>query len=304
MTTDAYDPIAFHDELVDRGLIISTGVKGAYARGAVLEDVLQRLDRIFADLAAQDGAETMQFPPVVARKLVEKLGYLDNFPQLSGSIHSFFGNDSKARELSAMVAKGEDWEMLLDPTEVMMMPAACYPVYPLFSGLLPAGGRLVTVLNWIFRHEPSDEPTRLVAFRMRELVCAGEPEQVVQWRDMWLERSMRLLGDEFLLPVQSTLANDPFFGRVGKMMAANQIDQRLKFEITCPVVSKEKPTAICSFNWHQDKFASAFGIQTADRKTASTACLGFGLERVTLALFKTHGLDPKAWPSQVRSKLW
>ena len=87
-------------------------------------------------------------------------------------------------------------------------------------------------------------------------------------------------------------------------MAANQIDQRLKFEITCPVVSKENPTAICSFNWHQDKFASVFGIQTVDRKTASTACLGFGLERVTLALLKTHGLDPKVWPSQVRSKLW
>jgi len=37
---------------------------------------------------------------------------------------------------------------------------------------------------------------------------------------------------------------------------------------------------------------------------ASTACLGFGLERVTLALIKTHGFDPLGWPADVRALLW
>ena len=228
---------------------------------------------------------------------------MDNFPQLAGSVHSFFGSDSSARELSARVNNGERWEDYLDITEVMLTPAACYPVYPMFTGLLPKGGRLVTVLNWIYRHEPSDEPTRLQSFRMREYIRVGAPDDVVAWRDSWLERSLGLLGG-LGLPVQSDVASDPFFGRAGRMMATNQRDQRLKFEILVPIISAERPTAICSFNWHQDHFTSKFGIRNSDRSIAHTACLGFGLERVALALFKRHGFDITRWPADVRMQLW
>jgi seryl-tRNA synthetase len=70
------------------------------------------------------------------------------------------------------------------------------------------------------------------------------------------------------------------------------------------VISVDKPTAICSFNWHQDHFSSVFGIRNADDSVAHTACLGFGLERVTLALIKEHGFDPSEWPQDVRAQLW
>jgi seryl-tRNA synthetase len=301
--TDLYDPQAFYDDLVKSGLIIPTGIKGGYGRGALFEDVLQRFNDLVSRIAARDGAEEVMFPPIIPRTLIERVGYMDNFPQLAGSVHSFFGSDLQARELSQRVNSGARWEDYLDITEVMLTPAACYPVYPMFSGLLPRGGRLVTVLNWIYRHEPSDEPTRLQAFRMREYIRVGAPDEVVAWRDSWLQRSLDLLGG-LGLAVQSDIASDPFFGRVGKMMATNQRDQRLKFEILVPVISAERPTAICSFNWHQEHFTSKFGIQNADRSTAHTACLGFGLERVTLALFKKHGLDPSVWPTNVRLQLW
>ncbi len=300
---DKYDMAAFYEGLVEHGLILPTGIKGGYGRGPVFEDILQRFNDLVTRIAAPDNAETLMFPPIVARKLIEKVGYMDNFPHLSGSIHSFFGNDAKAKELSAKVHAGERWEDMLDITDVMLTPAACYPVYPIFSGLLPKGGRLVTVLNWVYRHEPSDEPTRLQSFRMREFIRVGTPDEVVEWRNTWLQRGLDLLG-KLGLPVASDVASDPFFGRGGKMMAASQRDQRLKFEILVPVISEEKPTAICSFNWHQDHFSSVFGIETSEREVANTACLGFGLERVTLALIKTHGFDPKQWPQAVREQLW
>jgi seryl-tRNA synthetase len=298
-----YDVDDFYAGLVDHGLIYPTGVAGAYGRGEVFEDVLRRFDALVTRTAAPDGAQEMSFPPILPRALIEKLGYLDNFPQLAGSVHSFAGNDSQARELSGRLHDGQRWEDLLEPTAVMLAPAACYPVYPNFSGLLPEGGRLVTVLGWVFRHEPSPEPTRLQSFRMREYIRVGAPEVVVQWRDDWLARSLTLLQG-LGLPAQSDVASDPFFGRVGKMMAANQMDQRLKFEILVPVISSEKPTAICSFNWHQDHFSSKFAIRQADASAAHTACLGFGLERVTLALIKAHGFEPQAWPEAVRQQLW
>jgi seryl-tRNA synthetase len=298
-----YDIDHFYASLVEAGLIIPTGVQGGYGRGPVFEDVLRSFDALVQRTAAPDGAQELMFPPIIARTLIETMGYMDNFPQLAGSVHSFAGNEAQARALSARVHAGERWEDLLDITDVMLTPAACYPVYPTFSGLLPEGGRLVTVMNWVYRHEPSPEPTRLQHFRMREHIRVGRPDEVVAWRDAWLQRALVLLGG-LGLPVQSDVASDPFFGRAGRMLAANQVDQQLKFEILCPVISLERPTAICSFNWHQDHFSSRFRIRNADDTVAHTACLGFGLERVTLALLKHHGLDPNEWPTAVREQLW
>jgi seryl-tRNA synthetase len=300
---DPFDPQAFHDGLVSAGLILPTGIRGGYGRGPAFEDVLGRFDALVMRSAADDGATELTFPPIIARELIERLGYLDNFPQLIGSVHSFFGSDVQARELSERAARGERWEDLLDITEVMLLPAACYPVYPLFSGLLPEGGRLVTTKNWCYRHEPSDEPTRLQSFRMREFIRLGAPDEVLAWRDDWLQRALALLRG-LGLPAEPDVASDPFFGRAGRMMAASQREQRLKFEIVVPVISDAQPTAICSFNWHQEHFTSALGIRRSEERVAHTACLGFGLERVTLALIKTHGFDPAAWPAPVRNQLW
>jgi seryl-tRNA synthetase len=303
VTVPAHHYESFRAGLIEHGLMLPTPVRGTWGRGPVFEDIVRRFNDLVTRTGAPDSPTELMFPPVLARALIEKMGYMDSFPQLAGSVHSFMGNDAQARELSARVHDRQRWEDLLGPTDVMLTPAACYPVYPTFSGLLPQGGRLVTVMNWVFRHEPSDEPTRLQSFRMREYIRVGAPEVVQQWRDSWLQRSLDLLQG-LGLPVQSDVASDPFFGRTGRMMAANQKDQRLKFEILCPVISQEHPTAICSFNWHQDHFSSKFGIRNADDTPAHTACLGFGLERVTLALIKTHGFDPKAWPEDVRAQLW
>ena len=141
------------------------------------------------------------------------------------------------------------------------------------------------------------------SFRVREFVRVGTPDQVVEWRDMWLQRGLDLLTS-LQLPAKSDVAADPFFGRGGKILAMNQKEQKLKFEVLVPVISLAEPTAVCSFNFHQDHFGANFGIRTPDGEIANTACLGFGLERVTMALFKTHGFDPAVWPTPVRERLW
>jgi seryl-tRNA synthetase len=292
-----------HQGLVDRHLVLPSGVKGVWGRGAAMEDIIQRFNELVSRETKDDGAQELQYPPVLPRELIEKLGYLDNFPQLAGSVHSFFGKDADAREIARKAREGEEWEHMLQPTEVMLAPAACYAVYPNFSGLLPGKGRLISVTGWVFRHEPSDEPTRLQSFRMREFIRMGAQEEVVEWRDAWLERGLALLR-RLGLDAKSDVAADPFFGRTGKMMAAQQVEQKLKFEILVPVISKDAPTAVCSFNWHQEHFSGKFGIRTNEGATAHTACLGFGLERVAIALLNTHGLDPKEWPAEIRQQLW
>jgi len=298
-----YDSQAFYDGLVRHGLIVPVGVPGAFGRGAVFEEVLERFNALVSQLARDDGAEVFTFPPVISRNVLEKVKYLDSFPHLCGAVYSFFGKEAQAKALAARVNEGKPWGDLLGITDVVMNPAACYPVYPSFSGTLPEAGRLVSMLNWVYRHEPSTEPTRMQSFRVREFVRAGTPQQVLAWRDLWLQRGLALLGS-LGLPARSEVAADPFFGRGGKLLAVNQKEQQLKFEVLVPVVSAAEPTAVCSFNLHQEHFAATFGIHTADGQTANTACLGFGLERIVMALFKTHGFELREWPAEVRRRLW
>jgi seryl-tRNA synthetase len=293
----------FYAGLVEHGLIVPVGVPGAFGRSGAFEDVLERFNGLVTQLSANDKAEVYTFPPIINRQILEKVHYLDSFPHLCGAVYSFFGKELQARALAEKVNSGEPWGDMLDMTQVTLNPAACYPVYPSFTGVVPKEGRLVTMMNWVYRHEPSPEPTRMQSFRVREFVRVGTPDQVVEWRDMWLQRGLTLL-QSLGLPAKSDVASDPFFGRGGKMMAVTQKEQRLKFEVLVPVISAEDPTAVCSFNFHQEHFGSTFEIRTQDGAVANTACLGFGLERIVMALFRTHGFDVEKWPQEVRKRLW
>jgi seryl-tRNA synthetase len=302
-SNDPYDPSIFFDELVAHGLIVPTPVLGTFGRGATFEVVVQRVNDLLDRIAANDGAELLAFPPVMDRKIMEKVHYLETFPHLCGSVHSFFGNGLEALRLAERAARGEAWGDQLHQTDVVLNPAACYPVYPTLAGTVPAQGRLITVLNWVYRHEPSLEPTRMQSFRMREFIRVGTPAQVRPWRDMWLQRGLDLMAS-LQLPADSDVATDPFFGRGGRMRAANQKEQKLKFEVLVPVISAEQHTALCSFNYHQDHFGSIFGIVTPDGEPAHSACVGLGMERIAMALFKHHGFKPEQWPVAVRNMLW
>ena len=295
--------MSFHDELVAHRLIVPTRTLGTFGRGPVFEDVLARFDALVLDASSGDDVESLMFPPVIDRQIIERTAYMDSFPNLCGSIHAFAGPEREARAITQRINAGRQWGELLQATDLVLTPAACYPLYPACAGELPEDGRHVTMRGWVYREEPSREPTRMRSFRVREFVRLGRPETVLAWRDLWQERGLALL-QSLELPARLEVAADPFFGRAGKMLAAGQIEQRLKFEVLIPVISEQDPTACCSFNYHQDKFGQAFGIMLPGGAVAHTACLGFGLERVAMALFRTHGFDPSRWPEPVRRRLW
>ncbi|HTH96970.1 MAG TPA: amino acid--[acyl-carrier-protein] ligase [Stellaceae bacterium] len=295
----------YRQELIEAGLLIPTGVDGLYGRSAVFESVVEGLERSISRMAAPDGAELMRFPPMMSRKDFLASGYLKGFPHLFGSVHCFCGNEADHRQLLEYAGEGKDFSDLLEPSGVVLTPAACYPVYPVVSrrGTLPPGGRLIDVSAYCFRHEPSLDPCRMQLFRMRENIRVGSADEVLDFREKWLQRGLKWV-ERLALPAVSDLANDPFFGRGGKLMAAGQRDQQLKFELLVPVTSTEKPTACLSFNYHMTHFAEIWPIHQADGELAHTGCVGFGLERLTLALLRHHGLDPTTWPQTVRGELW
>jgi seryl-tRNA synthetase len=295
---------AFLAQLIERGLLLESGVPGIYGYGAQFEQIRARVGELVTQATAPEQPEQLRFAPVLPRRELETVGYLKSFPHLAGSIFAFAGDERQAAAQYERACKHEDWSEFQSMTELVLTPAACYPVYPAIAarGPLPAGGVTVDPGDaYVFRHEPSGDPARMQMFHMRELVRIGEPDTVTAWRDAWRDRAVSLLR-EIGLDARFDLAADPFFGRAGRMLAASQREQELKFEVVVQIAGPE-PTAVASFNYHQDHFSAAYRIELADGGLAHTACLGFGLERVTLALLWTHGFDLEAWPAEARSGL-
>ncbi len=295
----------FRDSLFDKGLLFDTGVDGLYGRSGLFEEVVQRFSALVERAGATARPETIHFPPAMTRRDLEKSGYLKNFPDMAGTIHAFAGKDREHALLVERLHGDLDWTEHQAVTGVAMTPAACYPLYPVVArrGRLPEQGGTYDVTGWVFRHEPSQEPTRMLTFRQREIVRIGTEAQVIAFRSEWLEKA-QAIAERLELPHEVDVANDPFFGRAARMLKASQRDQELKFELLIPVNDGKGPTACVSFNYHQDHFGTGWDIRTHDGEVAHTACVGFGMERVTLALFKHHGLDVDAWPRTVRAALW
>ena len=296
-------PTSFLDQLVARGLLVPTGVSGLYARGGAFEAVVAGLERLITTAGVDDQPEVLRLPPAMPRVYLERSGYMKSFPQLAATVHAFCGGDHEHTALLGKLAAGEDWASEQPPTDIALTPAACYPIYPMLAaqGPLPSAGRLFDIESYCFRREPSADPARMQCFRMHEYVMAGTDEQVLSFRQRWIDRSMGMIG-ALALPYEVVPANDPFFGRAGRMLKANQRDQGFKLEMVIPVAGPQ-PTACLSFNYHQDHFAETWGIDQANGERAHSGCVGFGLERLTLALFRHHGLATAAWPSAVRDAL-
>ena len=99
------------------------------------------------------------------------------------------------------------------------------------------------------------------------------------------------------------VANDPFFGKVGQMMAVSQRQNALKFELLIPYYPGAKPTACMSFNCHLEHFGEVWGIHDHAGAVAHTGCVAFGMDRLAVALFANHGVDVASWPDSVRQAL-
>ena len=249
-------------------------------------------------------AEVVRFPPVVSRALIEKSGYLKSFPNLLGCVCALGGGE---RGIGAAVERfeaGGDWTETLEASELVLAPAACYPVYPMAArrGRVAKGGLIFDVASDCFRREPSKDIDRLQSFRMREFVFIGAPDDATAFREAWRARAPRI-AETLGLSHRIEAANDPFFGRGGAMVGRIQLEQQLKFELVIPVRSVDKPTACMSFNCHRDHFGEVWGLRGEDGETMHTACVAFGMDRLAAALFAAHGPDIADWPAPVRTAL-
>jgi seryl-tRNA synthetase len=295
-TQDPFEPI-------EQALLRSMGVNGLFARTAVYERVAESIASLISRLREAD-MEILRFPPVMSRSQLEKSGYLRSFPHLLGCVHCLQGSEAEIGAAVGRFEAGGDWTSSTSAADVVLTPAACYPVYPMAAarGAVPVPGLRFDVACDCFRREPSRDLDRLQSFRMREFVCIATPCQADDFRRSWMSRASQIAG-ELGLAWRIDHASDPFFGRTGQLLALSQVDSALKFELLVPLRSNDRPTACMSFNYHKDHFGAAWGLRNDAGEIAHTSCVAFGIDRLTLAMFVTHGLEPAKWPDAVRRLL-
>jgi seryl-tRNA synthetase len=306
MTVPGSEAIAAADDPlapIAHSLFQPLGVEGVYARTALYEELMQRLAALVTR-ERDERAEVLRFPPVMSRRQLEKSGYLKSFPNLLGCVCALHGSEAAIRSAADRHESGGDWTTSLAASDLVLSPAACYPLYPLVAtrGRVPEGGLIFDVAADCFRREPSRSLDRLQSFRMREFVRIGRPEDITTFREAWITRA-RHLAEELALPYSIDVANDPFFGRVGQIMAVSQIQQALKFELLIPYHAQARPTACMSFNYHREHFGQVWGLQDSWGDAAHTGCVAFGMDRLVVALFANHGLKFERWPISARRAL-
>jgi seryl-tRNA synthetase len=295
-TRDPFEPI-------ERSLLRPMGVDGLFARTEIYERVVESIGSLISRLR-EPGMEILRFPPIMSRDQLEKSGYLNSFPHLLGCVHCLQGSETEIRTAVGRFEAGEDWTSSSSAADVVLTPAACYPVYPMVAkrGKVPAAGLRFDVACDCFRHEPSRDLDRLQSFRMREFVCIGAPLQVDNFRRSWISRASQIASD-LQLAWRIDQASDPFFGRTGQLLALSQVDACLKFELLIPLRTGGGPTACMSFNYHRDHFGKTWDLRAENGEAAHTGCIAFGIDRLALALFVTHGIETAKWPSPVRKLL-
>ncbi len=276
---------------------------GVYARTGAYESVVEAMAALISSKREAD-TEIFRFPPVMSRAHLERHGYLNSFPNLLGCVSCLEGTEAEILAMANRHATGGDWTEGLRTADLVLTPAACYPVYPIAAsrGPVPKGGYRFDVACDCFRREPSRYLDRLQSFRMREYVTIGAPEEVAAFRERWVVRA-KALADELGLHYRVEQASDPFFGRVGAVKAISQLEQALKFELLVPLRGENSGTACMSFNYHRDHFGTTWDIRLPDGSPAHTGCVAFGMDRLAVAMFATHGTKIREWPAAVRAAL-
>lgn len=266
-----------------------------------LEDAI---DRFVLGYDTDQQTTHLRFPPTINISVLKNNGYFSSFPKFAGCISSFSEKRGRHEDLLYSLLCDEPIEPYMDSTGLALTPAACYPIYPAMAkeGPLPEAGKVISVYSWCFRYEPSVDPARRCSFRMREFVYLGSKEGALQFRESWLKKAQNI-AEQLDLKWKFDIANDPFFGDGAELMAKKQQEERLKYEILLPITSEEKPNACISFNYHKTHFSSTWGINQANGELAHSACVGFGVERLTLAFLARHGSDPSSWPLAIKEQL-
>jgi seryl-tRNA synthetase len=301
-------------ELVRRGWAFQLGDGQVGLAGPALK-LVEALDQRFRRMAMGEfGAVEHRYPTFIPTDVLRRCGYFGAFPHLVSLVSHFVEDYRKLKEIRDANAESEevvipDRGAIVDAA-ACVTPATCYHVYQSLEGkTLRAPGQIFTATGRCARYESTNMIglDRLWEFTMREMVLVGGEAWVTETRQKGMDAFIGLV-EEWDLECTVETANDPFFGPVYATKSFWQSQGGLKYELRFAVEPGEggKPRTIScgSANLHEGFFGQTFKLGLSDGAPVFTGCVALGVERLALAVFTQHGLEPDRWPAPLRDAVF
>lgn len=291
--------------LLASGDVVRTG-RGRFAYGGRFLRILEALDRRIADYAAERGAESRLYPVTVNAATLLRSGYLKTFPQhayfvaAAGYSCASLEGIAKAGDVTDLASPGaREW---FGAHDQVLAPTVCYHCFESLQGARLEGARSFTAMNHCSRFEVDGDTdlARLHTFLMRELISFGDAHSVAAMLDHALEWTTGMLR-RWGIPHRVCTATDPFFAGAQSGKTFFQATFALKRELRLPLPYTGRWLAVGSFNNHQQSFTRAFDIGAP--MPLASGCVGWGHERLALALLANAGCEPADWPAAMRADL-
>ena len=185
----------------------------------------------------------------------------------------------------------------------MLCSAACHPLYPTLAGAAArrAAGSSTSAAA-CFRHEPSADPARMQAFRQHEFVYVGDagrraraPGPLAASAALDAARRAGPDGRDARWPTTRSSAGPAGCWR--PTSASRRARSSRSWRRSTPTETPDGDRLVQLPPGPLRRAVRHPAPPTAGRRTPRAS--GFGLERITLALLRTHGLDPAPWPAGV-----
>lgn len=293
------------DRLRERGALLPIA-PGLYQQGAEFHRVCERVAATLRSLWADTIDIAVTVPSILPVDTAVLTGYVAAFPHLLLVGKSFDTENNNAYPAlvnSAVNVNGhiDEWSQLFDQTHYVATPSACHGIYPIVPRPLPHDGFRAEAQAACVRNERTTEPGRFQWFHMLELVQIG-PDPGVRSFMTEFTRTTSALLDRLGLAHKTVPATDPFFlgDRLAELVESS--DTR-KLEFVVDLIPHEpSPIAVGSVNEHGQHFTRPFSIAN-DNTPSTSACIGFGLERIALCLYGHHGIDTNEWSCEIRAIL-
>ena len=270
-----------------------TSSTGLATLGPAMVQLRRALEQRFLGWAADSGAGEAIYPALMNVCDLASVDYFRNFPHMA-----VMATGIAPEALAEQGACGCDLQEVpagdLLQARYALPSAACFNVYLHLRGaVLDAPFLVTTGANCFRREDHYDGLRRLLGFYMREIVCVGEREAVLDHIAI-SEQRLRDFTDALGLPVQIVPSSDPFFDPAGARGIMAQL-----FPVKQEVVFGDD-LAIASLNHHRNFFGERCDIRTAAAgEHAHSGCVAFGLERWISAL-QTHFGEP---PEQLAARV-
>ncbi|MDF2721787.1 MAG: hypothetical protein K0Q59_1462 [Paenibacillus sp.] len=282
----------------------------------IFREPFSTLLRFFDDMFVQRianafGAKEESYPAVIHLSTLDKTNHFTSFPEHLHFLNHLRNDLDVIESFSESIRQAGGWkaEDPLDLNKTMpkprfaMNPSTCYHCYEGLQGeTLEGDGIIATAVAKCHRYESKNHADfgRLLDFSMREVIFVGKPEFVRENRMKAVEH-LKELAVEWGIDCTIENANDPFFTNDFQVKASFQRNQEMKYEMRVTIPYLNKTIAASSVNFHSTAFGAAFDIKTGKR-TATTGCVGFGLERWVFAFLAQFGMQEEGWPASFREQ--